>query len=623
MLFSFTRVTALSLVGVSCITASAAIEAFERLKAVPEGWRYDGTPDSNQPIRLRIALKQHDLDGFEQALLDMSTPGNSHYGQHYSDYDEMKELLLPSDDSLSSVKDWLSTSGIPELEEDADWINFRTTVSQANALLDADFLWYTPITEENSNTRILRTLHYTLPSSVASHINMIQPTTRFGNLHAQRSTMRSKPSFFETSRLLLAGVKAGTLDHCTDAITPSCLADLYNTEGYTADATRGSKVAFASFLEQYARYDDLAEFQEEYAPHAVGQNFSVVSFNNGLNDQSSTQDSGEANLDLQYIMGVSAPLPVTEFTTGGRGKLVPDLSSPDPEENSNEPYLEFLQGVLKLNNSALPQVISTSYGENEQTVPEGYARTVCNLYAQLGSRGVSVLFSSGDSGVGSSCATNDGTNKTHFMPQFPAACPWVTAVGATNGSVPEKGVYFSSGGFSDLWTRPAYQDAAVESYLQKLGGKQAQFFNRSGRAFPDVAAQGENFAVIDRGRMGLFDGTSASSPVFAAVVGLLNDVRLAAGLPVLGFLNPWLYKDGLRGLNDIVHGGSTGCDGNGRFGGAPNGSPVIPFASWNATEGWDPVTGLGTPDFARLRGIVLGAAGNGTVGVNATGVRRH
>ncbi|KAL5340945.1 peptidase S8/S53 domain-containing protein [Aspergillus crustosus] len=614
MLFSLPRVTALSLVGVSCITVATAIDAFERLRAVPEGWRYDGTPSANQPIRLRVALKQHDVDGFEQALLDMSTPGSGKYGQHYDSYSSMKELLLPSDESLSAVKDWLRASSVEEYTEDADWINFRTTVEEANALLSADFLWYASTNADDaddSNSRVLRTLQYTVPAAVAESINTIQPTTRFGSPRQLRATMRSKPSFLETSRELLAGVAAGTLDHCADAITPNCLSDLYNTEGYKADPARGSKVAIASFLEQYARYDDLAEFQEEYAPHTVGQNFSVVSINGGLNDQSSTQDSGEANLDVQYILGIAAPLPVTEFTTAGRGKLVPDLSQPDPAANDNEPYLDFLEGVLKLNQSSLPQVISTSYGENEQTIPEAYARTVCNLYAQLGSRGVSVIFSSGDSGVGSACATNDGSNTTHFNPQFPATCPWVTSVGGVNGTAPERGIYFSSGGFSDLWERPQYQDAAVGSYLEKLGPKQAQYFNRHGRAFPDVAAQAENFAVVDRGRTGLFDGTSCSAPVFGGVVGLLNDVRLAAGLPVLGFLNPWLYKDGLRGFNDIVQGGSVGCDGNDRFGGPANGSPVIPFASWNATQGWDPVTGLGTPDFARLRELVV--ASNRTV----------
>ncbi|KAL3493384.1 peptidase S8/S53 domain-containing protein [Aspergillus germanicus] len=617
MLFPLSHAT-LSLAGLAALAASVSAEAFERLSAVPDGWKVAGTPAATQPLRLRIALKQHDVTGFERALLDMSTPGHINYGRHFRSYTEMKELLLPSNDAVSSVENWLSAAGITDYETDADWVNFQTTVGDANELLDAEFLWYTHSDSNlgsdavaNANTRdvrkVLRTLSYCLPEAIAEHVNMVQPTTRFDSLQTNRATMRSKPALdIDTSRLITA-VAQGDLEHCNDVITPNCLADLYNTEGYIADADSGSKIGFASFLEQYARYDDLAEFERKYAPAAVGLNFSVVTFNGGLDDQSSTEDSGEANLDLQYIVGVSHPLPVTEFSTGGRGKLVPDLSQPDPNDNSNEPYLEFLQGVLKLDQAQLPQVISTSYGENEQTIPESYARAVCNLYAQLGSRGVSVLFSSGDSGVGSSCVTNDGKNTTHFPPQFPASCPWVTSVGGTNGTAPEAGVYFSSGGFSDLFPRPSWQDGAVSGFLAELGTVQSAYFNRSGRAFPDVAAQATNYAVYDKGVVKLYDGTSCSAPAFSGVIALLNDARLKAGLPVLGFLNPWLYSNAVAGLNDIVHGGSLGCDGNDRFNGPSNGSPVIPFASWNATAGWDPVTGLGTPDFAKLKGIALAA----------------
>jgi tripeptidyl-peptidase-1 len=61
-----------------------------------------------------------------------------------------------------------------------------------------------------------------------------------------------------------------------------------------------------------------------------------------------------------------------------------------------------------------------------------------------------------------------------------------------------------------------------------------------------------------------------------------------------------LYTIGQFGLNDITTGEGTGCNGLGRFNGAPNGSPVIPNASWPAVKGWDAVTGLGTPDFGKL-----------------------
>ena len=53
-------------------------------------------------------------------------------------------------------------------------------------------------------------------------------------------------------------------------------------------------------------------------------------------------------------------------------------------------------------------------------VPLDYAQTVCNLFAQLGARGSSVMFSSGDDGVGGGdCLTNDGKNTKQFQPNFP------------------------------------------------------------------------------------------------------------------------------------------------------------------------------------------------------------
>lgn len=244
---------------------------------------------------------------------------------------------------------------------------------------------------------------------------------------------------------------------------------------------------------------------------------------------------------------------------------------------------------------------------SKQSVPASYAKSVCNLIAQLGSRGVSVLFSSGDSGVGSACMTNDGTNRTHFPPQYPASCPWVTSVGGTKHTSPEEAVFFSSGGFSDVWSRPKYQQGAVSSYLGKLGDQWEGLFNPKGRAFPDVAAQSVNYAVFDKGQLKAYKGTSCSSPAFSGIIGLINDARMRDNKPSMGFLNPFLYSMGRAGLNDVTHGGSTGCDGHSRFHGPPNGSPVVPYASWNATKGWDPVTGLGTPNFAKLMEMALHA----------------
>ena len=65
--------------------------------------------------------------------------------------------------------------------------------------------------------------------------------------------------------------------------------------------------------------------------------------------------------------------------------------------------------------------------------------------------------------------------------------------------------------------------------------------------------------MIYQSEPALIGGTSASAPVFAAFISMLNDARLDAGLAPLGFLNPMLYTKGLQGLNDVVHGHNAGC----------------------------------------------------------------
>lgn len=320
--------------------------------------------------------------------------------------------------------------------------------------------------------------------------------------------------------------------------------------------------------------------------------------------QNTANDSVEANLDIQYTVPLTSPGTENNFySTPGRGLLIPDLDQPNPEANENEPYLDFFTFLTGLSDDELPQTLTTSYGEDEQSVPEQYSRTVCDMIGQLGARGVSVLFSSGDTGVGSACQTNDGKNTTRFLPTFPASCPYVTAVGGTHYVEPESAIYFSSGGFSDRFKRPKYQDKAVKDYLKILGGQWKGLYNPKGRGIPDIAAQGSRFRVIDKKKEISVGGTSASAPTVASVISLLNNARLSAGKPPLGFLNPMIYSKGFKGLNDITHGGSTGCTGTDIYSGLP--APFVPYASWNATKGWDPVTGYGTPDFEKLLKIVM------------------
>jgi tripeptidyl-peptidase I len=96
-------------------------------------------------------------------------------------------------------------------------------------------------------------------------------------------------------------------------------------------------------------------------------------------------------------------------------------------------------------------------------------------------------------GVGAPCQSNDGNKTPQFTPQFPGTCPYNTAVGGTQAATPEIAWVGSSGGFSNYFARPWYQELAVEDYLNfhissSTKSYYNQFTNFAGRGFPDVSA---------------------------------------------------------------------------------------------------------------------------------------
>lgn len=231
----------------------------------------------------------------------------------------------------------------------------------------------------------------------------------------------------------------------------------------------------------------------------------------------------------------------------------------------------------------------------------------------LGLRGITVIESSGDFGVGAGCLAPD--NKTvEFNAIFPATCPYLTSVGGTVNVTPEIAWEGSSGGFSSYFARPSYQDTAISEYFKTISNSTfayyGQYTNFSGRGFPDVAGHSAspNYKVIFAGKTYGSGGTSAAAPVWAGLVGLLNDARLRAGKSSLGWLNPLVYQYGPEVLTDITEGYSVGCNGKNTQNGLsePAGSGIVLGARWNATSNWDPTTGYGTPDFQKLKTLVLG-----------------
>jgi tripeptidyl-peptidase-1 len=116
--------------------------------------------------------------------------------------------------------------------------------------------------------------------------------------------------------------------------------------------------------------------------------------------------------------------------------------------------------------------------------------------------------------------------------------------------------FYSGGGFSNYWPAPDYQKSTLSSYFQNSPPPYGNtvygtpFYNSSGRGYPDVAALGQNILLYTGGQPSFIGGTSASAPIFASIIALINEQRLAANKSTVGFLNPTLYQHP-HAFNDV------------------------------------------------------------------------
>ena len=282
-----------------------------------------------------------------------------------------------------------------------------------------------------------------------------------------------------------------------------------------------------------------------------------------------------------------------------------------------------------------------SYADDEASLPRAYSDRINAELMKAALRGITLLFESGVDGAGGHGARTAAPNRTSvtgscgaFAPQFPASSPFATSVGSTalqrvGGELAEVvcdsylGVGMTSGGgFSRRYAQPVYQRRAVARYLARYPQPPEAFVGEGAgvgkgkRGYPDVAAMAPHFAMFERRRSaGALGATSAATATVGGMIALLNDVRLAGGLPPLGFVNPLLYS-----LDSTFHsaasaassGGGKGKKQHGRGGAAPFEDVVYGNnrcsalaghcckEGYHAAPGWDACTGLGSINFGAL-----------------------
>ncbi|KAH9014325.1 subtilisin-like protein [Lactarius hengduanensis] len=391
---------------------------------VPPNWETLGPPPPGTTIDLYIALQPRR----DSVLID---------ALHELVHSWLEHHRVPSSSiSTSHGGGWLTITGMP--------------VSQADELLSASYQLYRH-TGENATEVILRTVSYSLPAVLHAHVQTVAPTTL-------PQASRQYPSEVGASSSCECDVEGAR--EFTDS--PGTWSRRSDVRWLRVTMRLGSW----AFNDEYPSYTDLTQFMTEFRADAVlDATFTVQQVNGG--GFNPNQPGREANVDTQWTGVIAYPIPHIFYSTGG------SLQIANGQPASNDAYLVWFNYLL--GQEDIPPTISISYSNPETIFPLEYASSLCNLFAQLGLRGVSVIVSSGDDGVGrGDCRDNSGN--VRFTPSFPSSCPWVTSVGGTVRQDPEVGMYMSGGGFSMHFTRPDYQEGMVAPFLGSLGSQYAGLY---------------------------------------------------------------------------------------------------------------------------------------------------
>jgi len=620
------------------ISTPSSFVLHEKRDYVPEQWIKRSTAPRDLVVPVRVAIRPRNADAGHDMIMDIADPDSANFGKHWT-AEQVHDFFSPTHATVAEVKTWLLSSGIDDsrikVHGSRGHVNFRATVEEMEKLFAAQYHLF-----ENVHTGDLTIScdQYHVPQSVKEHVDFVSPTIGFvidsvpglkkrsldsgppGHSHGWMPPFRKPMHWFPPHG------NADSIANCSGLVTPACIKALYGLP-YNVEAVKGNDMGIFESGDTYDQ-SDLNGFFSTYYPRIPNGTHPILdSIDGGVAPVTNISNAGgESILDFELAFPIVYPQPIQLFQTL-------DLADADTTDGIFDPFLDALDasyctydgGDNKEFDPSFPDagyphpeqcgtfkptnVISLSYALSEAFYSPAYEIRQCHEYMKLSMQGTSFFFASGDNGTVSRAGISGCLSDNRYNPDFPSTCPYVTTVGATQVAagnspfVPEVAVYAvddigriftSGGGFSNVFAQPSYQKAAVTAFLDSATNLPPRsYFNASGRAFPDVSANGFPTATIFMGEPELSGGTSASSPIFASIIHLINGERLKAGKGPVGFINPTLYKNP-EAFTDITEGFNIGCN----FGDTVE-------RAFYAKAGWDPVTGLGTPKYEALLRVFM------------------
>ncbi|HKU31555.1 MAG TPA: S53 family peptidase [Arthrobacter sp.] len=351
--------------------------------------------------------------------------------------------------------------------------------------------------------------------------------------------------------------------------TPPQLGMIYNFPSDTDGS--GQAVAILELGGGFGQADLDAYFQGLGIPTP---DISAVGVDGGANQpgQDPSGADGEVLLDIE-VVGALAP----------KASIVVYFAP-----NTDAGFLDAI--IAASHASPAPAAISISWGQSEDAWTAQARTAFDQAMADAAALGVTVTAAAGDNG------SADGVTDHRDHADFPASSPHVLACGGTRlaadvqtGAISSETVWndgpnsATGGGYSDVFPVPSWQSGVAGHAKHKPAPR------NSGRGVPDVCGVADpqtGYRVRVDGKDMVIGGTSAVAPLWAALI-----ARLAqASNRRFGLIQPLLYQNGANpasGFHDITV-GSNG--------------------SYRAGVGWDPCTGLGSPDGKALLQLVQSAS---------------
>jgi len=537
--------TLLLTVAITVACARTVLEPDQGLPTLSTEWlqQHSTPPTTALPLIVHLTHTPQQVALLEKNFWSVSDPDDAlHYGNHLTQ-NQVTALVAHDSGKLQHVVGWLSSSGAQHIKVNAhqDSIHFVATANQVATLFHTELYAYTHVTRKITLHRSKQ--HYSVPDEFASSIALVSGLLRLPNLDRLGGTaeeLRVQPNPPQPSNNDTPW--PSDCKGCSEKVTPGVLALRYSFPTPTTSDPPAT-LAISEFQGQVWDQSDLDHFATACR---ASVNFNVtVNHENGTVSPGKTckipilgtQFCGEALLDIEYAKAVAGPA----------------VSLTDMYQASFN-LLTWSTNVENIDDANLIGVHSISYGNDEkQQSSTAYMTSFNSAAMKIGVRGVSILFASGDQGVCGRSGCGFGKS-VRFHPDFPSGSPYVTSVGGTDFATrsvigEEKAWVSGGGGFSDTFPIPSYQQAAVAKYKSSADAKlpPQSMWNNTGRGYPDVSALAgqQNAYCISAGSLllGIY-GTSAATPVTAAIFARLNGVRVKNGGKKLGFLNPWIYKNG-------------------------------------------------------------------------------